>query len=92
MGPITDRTREILGAGDIAIVRFRRMMLQAADALGAGGPTLGIGTSVPRTDIRAHEGMVRKGTEWRTLAVGERERATFHSTAVHDQEAEVAAS
>ena len=92
MGPITDRTKEILGAGDTAIVRFRRMMLQAAEAVAAGGPALGIGTSVPRKEIKAHEGMVRKGADWRTLAVSEREIATFRSAAAHDQDAQAAAT
>ena len=36
MGPIYDRTREHLGATDVAIIRFRRWLLNAARALEAG--------------------------------------------------------
>ncbi|SAL80854.1 Rieske (2Fe-2S) domain-containing protein [Caballeronia arvi] len=33
MGPIVDRSLEVLGSGDAAIVRFRRMLLAVADEL-----------------------------------------------------------
>ena len=35
-GRIADRTRELLGATDIGVVQFRRLMLQAANALTEG--------------------------------------------------------
>ena len=43
MGPIMDRSRERLGASDLAIVEFRRIMLEAARTLAAGGPAIGLG-------------------------------------------------
>ncbi len=68
MGPIADRTRDRLGASDLAIVEFRRIMLEAVRKFGGGGDA--IGARVPRTHLRAFEGIVPKGTDWRTL--GER--------------------
>ena len=43
MGPIADRTHDRLGASDLAIVEFRRMMVEAAGAMRDGGPALGAG-------------------------------------------------
>jgi len=40
-GLIADRTREILGQTDLGIVRFRQMMLEAADAVARGEPPHG---------------------------------------------------
>ena len=41
MGPIADRTQERLGASDIAIVQFRRLMIDAARAFEEEGRVLG---------------------------------------------------
>ena len=41
MGPIADRTREKLGASDLAVVEFRRIMIEAARAMAHGGPAIG---------------------------------------------------
>ncbi len=68
MGPITDRSRERLGASDTAIVRFRKIMVDAARRVANGEPA--IGTTPPRVplaQIRAFEGMVPKAVDWRTL-------------------------
>jgi phthalate 4,5-dioxygenase len=65
MGPIADRTRDRLGASDLAIVEFRRIMLDAVRTFSEGGEALG--ARVPRTHLRAFEGIVPKGTDWRTL-------------------------
>ncbi|MDB5946334.1 MAG: ring-hydroxylating oxygenase subunit alpha, partial [Ramlibacter sp.] len=40
-GRIADRTRELLGPTDIGVVQFRRLMLDAAKTLAAGGAPLG---------------------------------------------------
>jgi phenylpropionate dioxygenase-like ring-hydroxylating dioxygenase large terminal subunit len=40
-GTIADRTRELLGPTDIGVVQFRRLMLEAARTLAAGGSPLG---------------------------------------------------
>ncbi len=65
MGPIADRTRDRLGASDLAIVEFRRVMVGAARHFAEG--SVALGASVPRTALRSFEGVVPKGTDWRTL-------------------------
>ena len=42
MGPIADRTRERLGASDLAIVQFRRLMVAAARSHAEGGAPIGL--------------------------------------------------
>jgi phthalate 4,5-dioxygenase oxygenase subunit len=71
MGPITDRTRERLGTSDMAIVQFRRLMIDAVKKFrdeGADPPGLG----AQRTAIaqmRSFEGIVPKSADWRTLGL-----------------------
>lgn len=70
MGPITDRTEEMAGASDLAVVHFRRMMVAAAERFRDGGPA--IGTTEPRiahVKLASFEGVVPKTTDWRTLGV-----------------------
>jgi phthalate 4,5-dioxygenase oxygenase subunit len=78
MGPIADRTSERLGASDVAIVQWRRLMSEAAKALAAGAPALGrTEPRVPLRDIASFEGVVPKTVDWRTLGTTELERARF---------------
>ncbi len=70
MGPITDRTEEVAGASDLAVVHFRRMMVAAAEKVRDGGPA--IGTTEPHiahVELASFEGVVPKTTDWRTLGV-----------------------
>ena len=41
MGPISDRSQERVGASDVAVVAFRRLMVEAARAMQNGGPAIG---------------------------------------------------
>jgi phthalate 4,5-dioxygenase oxygenase subunit len=76
MGAITDRSHEILGSSDLAIVQFRRQMVAAAKRVKDGGPALGTTEPhVPHAQLSSFEGIVPKTTDWRTLAVTEQERA-----------------
>jgi phthalate 4,5-dioxygenase oxygenase subunit len=76
MGPIADRSRERLGASDLAIVEFRRIMVDAARRVAGGGPAIGTGAhSVPHCKLRSFEGIVPKTTEWTRLNVSEEELA-----------------
>jgi phthalate 4,5-dioxygenase oxygenase subunit len=76
MGPIADRSRERLGASDLAIVEFRRIMVEAVNRFAAGNPAIGTTEPrVPRAKLRSFEGIVPKNTDWRTLNVSEEERA-----------------
>ena len=76
MGPVADRSKERLGASDLAIVEFRRIMVAAARAVQRGEPV--IGTTDPRiahAQLRSYEGIVAKGTDWRTLGAAAGEAA-----------------
>ncbi len=76
MGPIADRARERLGASDLAIVEFRRIMVEAVNRFAAGDPAIGTTEPrVPRAKLRSFEGIVPKNTDWRALNVSEEERA-----------------
>jgi len=76
MGPIADRSRERLGASDIAIVQFRRIMIEAAKKLRDGGPAIGTSPEhVPHVKLKSFEGIVPKTTQWTTLGVADEELA-----------------
>jgi phthalate 4,5-dioxygenase oxygenase subunit len=71
MGPISDRSKDHVGASDVAVVAFRRLMIEAARAAADGKPV--IGTAEPRVahaTNSSYEGVVPKTTNWRTLGGG----------------------
>jgi phthalate 4,5-dioxygenase oxygenase subunit len=65
MGPIADRTHERLGASDLAIVEFRKQMLQAVQAFAKGEPAIGTGDARMPKSICAYQAIVPKTTDWR---------------------------
>jgi phthalate 4,5-dioxygenase oxygenase subunit len=65
MGPIADRTKERLGASDMAVVEFRRQMLDAVRAFEAGEPAIGTGELRIPSSICAYQAIVPKTTDWR---------------------------
>ncbi|MDO9442446.1 MAG: Rieske 2Fe-2S domain-containing protein [Beijerinckiaceae bacterium] len=69
MGPIANRSDERLGASDLAIVQFRRTMVEAVQRFIQGEPAIGttIGASA-RARLRSFEGVVPKTTDWRNLS------------------------
>jgi phthalate 4,5-dioxygenase oxygenase subunit len=72
MGPITDRSEEIAGSSDLAVVHFRRMMVAAAAQMRDGGPAIGTTEPrVPHVELASFEGVVPKSTDWRTLGARE---------------------
>ena len=67
---ISDRTKERLGASDIAVVEFRRLMVEAARQMRDTGVALGrTEPHIPQAKISSYEGIVPKTTDWRTLGV-----------------------
>ena len=81
MGSIVDRTSENLGASDIAVVRFRQMMLAAVRSFMSGGPAIGTDAPVlPRTRIKSFEGIVPKTEAWKSLGVTPDEIASYRDT------------
>ena len=80
MGPIVDRTQDVLGASDLAIVEFRRLMVDAARRVAEGGPAIGTEEPrVPHVRIASREGVFPKEIDWRTLV--SRSQATAEEAA-----------
>jgi phthalate 4,5-dioxygenase oxygenase subunit len=70
MGPISDRSEEVAGASDLAVVHFRRMMVAAAEKVRDGGPAIGTTEPrVPHVELASFEGVVPKTTDWRSLGM-----------------------
>ena len=71
MGPIADRSKERLGVSDVAIVHFRRIMVEAVRAVRDGGVAIGTGPgAVPHLALSSFAGIVPKTTNWKTLGRG----------------------
>ena len=71
MGPIGDRSQERLGASDVAVAAFRRLMLEAARAMRDSGKAIGTDEPrIPHASISSFEGVVPKTTNWRSLGGG----------------------
>ena len=65
MGPIADRSAERLGASDLAVVEFRRQMLDAVRAFQKGEPAIGTGDAAIASTVCAYQAIVPKSTDWR---------------------------
>lgn len=66
MGQILDRTQEHVVASDMAVIRMRRMLLQAAKQLAEGvDPAEPVESDL--SQVRAVEGFIEKGDSWRSL-------------------------
>jgi phthalate 4,5-dioxygenase oxygenase subunit len=65
MGPIADRTYDRLGASDLAIVEFRRQMIEAVREFQTGKPAIGTGElSIPK-DVCSYQAVIPKTVDWR---------------------------
>jgi phthalate 4,5-dioxygenase len=68
MGRIFDRSREHLGTSDVACIRFRRLILDAARAQDEPGTVLpGYGQDVQWSKIRAEEGLTAPDQPWQSM-------------------------
>jgi hypothetical protein len=67
MGAIYDRTREHLATTDLAIIRMRRRLINAARDLARGIEPPGIDASLPFHEIRSAERVMDHGEDWRLL-------------------------
>ena len=67
MGPIADRSNDRLGASDLAIVEFRRQMLEAVQAFQGGAPAIGTGDRAISASVCSFQAIVPKSTDWRTF-------------------------
>lgn len=69
MGAIADRTHDRLGASDLAIVEFRRQMLDAVRAFQDGAPAIGTGAQRVPPAVCSFQAIVPKTTDWRSFPV-----------------------
>jgi phthalate 4,5-dioxygenase len=93
MGPIADRTSERLGASDIAVVQFRRVMLDAAAKFVAGADPLGLAEPhIPQAQLRSYQGVVPKNENWRRLGASDAEIALLDGLEEDETEQEMAAA
>src|SRR5690606_27772949 len=69
MGPIADRTRDRLGASDMAVTQFRRQMLEAVREFSAGKEAIGTGENRIPAHICSFQAIVPKSTDWREFDV-----------------------
>lgn len=67
MGAVVDRSQDVLGASDLAIVEFRRLMVDAARAVEAGGAAIGSDPEIEPARIASFEGVIPKENDWREL-------------------------
>lgn len=68
MGPIADRTHECLGASDLAIVEFRKRMLDALKDFLSDGKAIGTGESAVGRSVCSFQAVVPNTIEWRSYA------------------------
>ncbi len=69
-GPILDRTREYLNTGDAALVRLRRLLLEAVAVFHGASDTRQTAASPAKVDypaLRGVAGMLEPGADWRKL-------------------------
>jgi phthalate 4,5-dioxygenase len=93
MGAIADRTSERLGASDIAIVQFRRVMLDASAKLAAGGDVLGqMQPRIPQALLASYQGIVAKTEDWRLLGTADQERRALTGLEQDKTERDMAAA
>ena len=69
MGPIADRTQDRLGASDLAIVEFRRQMVDAVRDFAAGKPAIGTGDNAIPAKVCAFQAIVPKTVDWKAHEV-----------------------
>ncbi len=68
MGRIADRSSERLGASDIAVIQFRRIMLDAVAKFAEGRGVIGqLAPHLPQVSLRSYQGVVAKTENWRLL-------------------------
>jgi phthalate 4,5-dioxygenase oxygenase subunit len=69
MGPVADRTHDRLGASDLAIVEFRKQMLEAVRAFQNGEAAIGSGEKAIPHEVCAFQAIVPKTTDWRAFEI-----------------------
>lgn len=65
MGPITNRSRDRLGASDLAVVEFRKQMVKAAQAFADGEAAIGTGDATIPAHTCSFQAVVPKTINWK---------------------------
>jgi phthalate 4,5-dioxygenase oxygenase subunit len=65
MGEIADRTYDRLGASDLAIVEFRRQMIDAVRDFQEGKPAIGTGDLAIPKEVCSYQAVIPKTIDWR---------------------------
>ena len=93
MGRIADRTSERLGASDIAVVQFRRIMLNAVARFEAGHEAIGqVSPHIPQGALRSYQGVVPKTENWRALGAEPEELPYLQGIEQDETEREMASA
>lgn len=93
MGRIADRSAERLGASDIAVIQFRRIMLDALARHERGAAPIGLeAPHLPQASLRSYQGVVAKTADWRMLGASEEEAAYLSGMEQAPEEREMAAA
>jgi phthalate 4,5-dioxygenase len=80
MGPVADRTSERLGASDIAVIQFRRVMLDAVRRFEQDAAVIGlVAPHLPQSKLCSYQGIVPKTENWRLLGA-EAEEVAYLAT------------
>ena len=91
MGAIADRTSERLGASDIAVIQFRRIMLDALARFREGAEPIGLATPhLPQAKLRSYQGVVPKTENWRILGASDEEASYLSGMEEEEDEREMA--
>ncbi|HEY7065444.1 MAG TPA: Rieske 2Fe-2S domain-containing protein [Chloroflexota bacterium] len=64
MGPIVDRAHEHLGVSDVAVIRMRRRLLDAARALPSGADPPGLDPAIAYPALRSEERVIPRAAPW----------------------------
>jgi phthalate 4,5-dioxygenase len=67
MGPILDRSKEHLGVSDTAVIRFRRLMLDAVRRVEAGETPPGLAEPADLGYMRSEEEMLPIDADWHAI-------------------------
>lgn len=91
MGRIADRTSERLGASDMAVIQFRRLMLDAVRRFEEGAGAIGlVAPHLPQAKLRSYQGVVPKAENWRMLGAEAEEIAYLDGMEEDDTDREMA--
>jgi phthalate 4,5-dioxygenase oxygenase subunit len=65
MKPIADRSKDRLGASDLAVVEFRKQMLEAVRAVASGASAIGTGANATPDTVCSFQSVIAKDIDWR---------------------------